>query len=167
MPVEFRFANKEFSWYWPHIMWPLIVLVVWSLAAFITALVSMQAYSLIFTGLNGIIVQLAVFGFVGYFIIETNKKATPGNSAWAGALIGIIAGFIGAILGLLMIQLIPSFLDAAVQQAVAQGASEDMVMRMSTIMAWVGLVTGPVFGGLVGALIAWASGAISNKVING
>lgn len=158
------FADKPFSFYWPYIRVPTLILVLWGLAAFVLSLISLDLYYSIFTSLNGIIVQVAVLSYVGFTIIDKcKKKATPSHSAWGGALTGAMAGFAGAIFGILTIYLVPGILDVAIQQAVAQGADAGMVQAMAKIGTWVSLITGPLFGGLIGALVAWISGLISRK----
>jgi len=159
-----KFDNKEFSFYWKIIKIPTLLLVLWAIIAFIVAKFSMYWYKTLFQSFAGLILQIAIFAFVGYAAIAEHKGG-PKTAAWAGALTGIIVGFIGAIVAIIMVNFVPEIIDDAVAQAVAQGAAADMVRNITNVMMYVGLVTGPLFGGLFGALISWISGLITKKSI--
>ncbi len=158
-----KFADKPFSFYWPHIHGPVAILALWSLAAFILAFSSMDLYHSVFTSLNGMIIQVAVFSYVGYVFVDKVKKGTTKLSTWAGALTGGIAGFISAIFGILTVYFIPEVLAAAIEEAVLAGAEASLVQTMVTIGAWLSLVLSPIFGALIGALIAWIAGLITDR----
>ncbi len=157
-----KFAEKDFSYYWKAIKIPLLVLVAWSIIAIVVAKLSLQWYQSIFSGIGGFIVQIAVFGYIG-FVVVADHQGTPKHSAWAGAITGVIAGFIGGLIGILSIFFVPEIFEMAIQQAVAQGAPEAMVRQMTNIMTYLGVVTGPIFAGIIGAILSVIAGAVTKK----
>ncbi|MFH1510607.1 MAG: hypothetical protein ABIF10_02860 [Candidatus Woesearchaeota archaeon] len=155
-------GEKDFSYYWAIIMCPLLLLVLWNLAALVTALVSYSTYRSIFSWLPGLIVSIAIYGFIGWSTIK-DHKGKASNAGWAGALTGAIAGVIGAALGLVMIAAVPAVLTDAMARAGTQAVSEATMKNMMLVGGLVGFVTGPLFGGLVGGLISWIAGLIALK----
>ena len=159
-----KFADEEFSYYWKVIKVPLLLIIGWSVLALIIAKLSLYWYMSVFNGWAGLILQVAVFCFVGYIIIAENKGQLR-NSAWAGALTGILAGIGGAILSIIAINFVPEIIEQSISRAVASGAPEEMVRQMVKIGIYLGFITGPLFGGLIGALVSGMSGIITKKTI--
>jgi MFS family permease len=159
-----KFANKEFEYYWDIIKIPLALLIGWSIVGIVIAKISIYLFNSIFSGIAGLIVQLAILGFVGYYTIA-EKQGQPINSVWSGVLIGVLAGIAGAILNIIAIYLVPEIIDQAVAQAVARGAPEADVRQMINITQYISFITGPLFGGILGAIISGISGLITKKVI--
>lgn len=159
-----EFSGKPFSFYWEKINLPFFVLLAWSIAALIVAFVSIETYSIIFSGVNNIIVQILVLAFVGYTMAEY-KTTSCSQCAWGGALTGVLAGFVGAVVSLILIYTAPQILNQAITQATAQGADAGMVEVFARIGAWVGLITGPLIAGLLGGLIAWLAGLVTKKMM--
>jgi len=159
-----EFAKKDFSYYWIIIRLPLLALVLWSILSVIIARFAIQWHSSIFGTWQSMIIQLIVFGFIGYTIIAEHKGEVR-HSAWGGAITGVIVGFIGAILALIAFYFVPQMYEAGIQQAVAQGAPEATVRSFMKLGLYIGFVTGPLFSGLIGAGISAIAGVITKKVV--
>ena len=157
-----KFAGNTFAYYWHFTKIPMLILVLWGIASIIVAKFSLYWYSTIFGGIAGILVQIAVFAFIGYTAIAENK-GTPSISAWAGAIAGAVTGLIGAVLGILLVYFVPQIIEPAVQEAIAKGAQESMVRSMIQIGQYISFVTGPLFGAFIGALISWIAGLVTIK----
>lgn len=158
-----EFAEKEFGYYWKIIRTPLLILVVWSVAALVVAMVSYSAYESIFGGIAGLILSICVFGFVGWTTVK-DYKGTVKLGAWAGALTGILIGLIGGAFGVLMVYLVPQLTSEAVKQATAAGAPAESVKGFIVIGAYFGLIIGPVVNGVIGAILSAIGAFIAKKV---
>jgi len=161
--IKIEFAKKDFSYYWNIIKIPLFVLIGWSVLAVIVAKMSTYWHQSIFGTWQGLVVQLIVFGFIGYTIIAEHKGSVK-QSAWAGAITGVIAGFVGAILAVIMFYLVPQIYELSINQAVAQGAPAELVRNIIRIGLYTGFITGPLFAGLIGAAISAISGVVTKKL---
>ena len=162
--IKIEFAKKNFSYYFKVIRFPLLFLILWSIVSVVVAKYAIQMHSSIFGTWQGLVVQLIVFGFIGYCIVAEHKGDVK-QSAWAGAITGVITGFIGAILALVAYYLVPQFYEVSISQAVSAGASADMVTGFIRIGLYIGFITGPLFSGLIGAGISAVSGLVTKKIM--
>jgi hypothetical protein len=157
-----EFAKKEFSYYWKIIMFPLFLLIGWSILGIIIASFSVEWYFSIFGQWQGLVIQVMAFGFIGYCIVAEHKGEVR-HSAWGGAITGALLGLVGAILSLIAYYFIPQIIQASLSQAAQQGISMDQLMEFAKIGLYAGFITGPLFGGLIGAGISAIAGAIANR----
>lgn len=155
-----KFANKEFSEYWKFIKVPTYVLIAWGTLSLIAGIISFSLYSTIFSPLAGVILTLAVFGFIGWTTVKDHKQGVR-ISAWAGALAGIISGFVGAILGIFMFYLVPEVIQATIAQAGTEAAAIESFLKIGI---YIRLITGPLFSGIFGAIISAITAFIAKKV---
>lgn len=160
-----KFGDKDFKFYWPIIKVPFYILLAWTFAAIIIGKISISLYFSIFSGYASLLLQVAVYAFIGYSVIA-DHKGTPGISMWSGIITGVLLGLIGGVLGIFTPFLAPELIDASVEQAVSQGAPEDTVRTWIQISSYIGVLIGPIIGAIFGAIVSGISGVISNKMIN-
>jgi membrane protease YdiL (CAAX protease family) len=157
-----KIAEKELSYYWKIIRIPLLILVVWSIASLVIAMVSYSMYKGIFSAAAGLILSVCVFGFVGWTTVK-DYKGTVKLGAWAGALTGILIGLIGGVIGILMVYLVPAVTSDAVRQATAAGTPSDTAKSMVIIGSYFGLIIGLIINGIIGAILAAIGALIAKK----
>lgn len=162
-----KFGEKDFSFYWKIIKWPLIILTLWNIASLIASIISFQTYQNIFSSSANLIISIALFGIVGYLTVKDYKGGIK-NSAWAGATLGVIAGFIGGIIGVLIVILVPAVMTTTVNLAIAsaKGAAVDrtMIENVIRITTYLGIIISPVIYGLIGAFISAIGGLTGKKL---
>ena len=159
-----KIADKEWSYYWHIIMIPVLILVLWNVAAFVVAYYSYSTYKSIFSGYSGLVLALAMYAFVGWTTVK-DHKGTVKNGAWAGAVTGVLVGLIAAIINLLMVSMVPMIVQEAVAAALKQGTAGINAARVQEFMMlglYFGLLIGPLINGAIGALVG-AIGALVGK----
>ena len=134
-----QFDGKDFSWYWEIIKIPTFVLLAWVVLGFIVANFSYEIYIMVFGSLASLILQLGVFGFIGWMAVK-DFKGTLKQSAICGALTGAITGFIGGIIGVLTVLSVPEVVGQAIEQAVTVGAPAETVRQFVVIGSYIGIV---------------------------
>ncbi len=155
--------GKDVKWFWRIIKIPTYILIAWVVLGFIVANFSFTTYTAIFGGFSSLMLQLGVFGFIGWLTVK-DFHGTIKQGAISGALAGVITGFIGGIFIVLMVMSVPDIIEGAVQQAAAAGAPEEAVRQFVVLGSYLSVVTGPLFGALSGALIAAITAFIATKV---
>jgi hypothetical protein len=159
-----KFANKDFSYYFDIIKWPTLLLLVWSIAAFIMALVNFTMYMSIFSTIPSMIISVVLFGLAGWLCVKDHKGGLK-QSAWSGALTGVIVGFVGAVLSLIIIYTVPEMLQYTISHIPNQAQVDiGMVEKVMFIYSWIGLIVNPIIDGLIGALIGLLGGFIGKKI---
>lgn len=155
-----KLGNKEIKDYWKMIRIPTLILITYSVLALIISFISFEIYTIIFSPLPGLVLTIAVFGFIGWHAVKEFKE-TVKVAAWAGALSGVISGFVGAILGIIMFYTVPDLILMAASRA---GADPSQLQGIMTIGMYIGLIMGPLFSGIIGAIISSIAGLIAKKV---
>ncbi len=155
-----KFVGKEFSDYWKIIRIPSFILIGWSILGFISSIISLSLYYSIFSGLSGLILTIAVFGFIGWHAVKDYKE-TVKIAAVSGALSGAITGFAGAVLGIILFYIAP---DVIMQQIAQAGGDVAAAQGFIAIGLYIGLITGPLFTAIIGAIISAIAGLIGQKV---
>lgn len=137
---------------WKIIEMPVYAMVAW--AAF-TLFIPLENYvgQTVFS-IVGWLVNLGVFGWVGYNAMHENKKL--GFASKCGAFSGAVGGFLGALVGIVAYNVVPERFVSTVQQIMAASPqmTEEAAIQALSIGMYVGVLTGPIVSALIGAVIA-------------
>ncbi len=163
-----KFAKKEFSFYWPAIMWPTLILVAWSIVGLIIALTAFESYKSIFANQWLGLVPFLLFLIAGY-LAASDHKATAKEAAWAGALTAIITSIVGVIVMFILMYATPYMqwgIDLTMSKAAASGqAMPDpaMLKNIMSVTMKIGSVFGIAINGCLGALMGWLGSLLAKK----
>jgi len=151
--------KKGFSAIWEIIEIPVYIYFLWSILSLVT--MSQGWLDTLALSIIGWVVNLGVFGFIGYKAV----KATPkiGYAAKSGAWAGVIIGLFAAVLSIISYYVAPQIFTESIQKAVEQGAARDTVETMISFGIYIGLITTPLISAAIGAAISSIAGLIFKK----